>query len=272
MKKRVKDSAAEASPMGPWELFERRLAAYLMTMFDERDELHLHIPTADEAWVIDIQTVDDDVIRVDYQWDEVFTRREDPAEAVHRLRCVVERERFHIPHPQLLTVSADGPAAAGVGILGLGVRGSVPAVGGGAGTALFTSNREQVLGALLAHVRSDYDDDAELDEDDDLPLLVNGVRLWVGVTHGKPAIMLFTRVVDDVRSRRQAGVDVNSLNRSNLWSRWVVRDRSVWQHLTIPALIFQPELFDEMLSIFVADCRANQLDLADRLGGQPASG
>lgn len=84
--------------------------------------------------------------------------------------------------------------------------------------------------------------------------------------------MLFTRIVDDVRSRRQACVDVNGLNRSNLWSRWVCREHSVWQQLTIPSTLFQPDVFDEMLRIFVADYRSTQLDLADRLGGQPASG
>jgi hypothetical protein len=275
MRKQGKESAAAESSMGPWELFERRLAAYLSTMFDPRDQLKIYVPTAADTdpWQIDIQKVaDSDVVRVDYQWDEVFSRRDDPAETTHRLRCVVERERFRVPHPQLLTVSAEGPAAAGVGILGLGVRGSAPDLDGSAVPALFTSTKEQVLGALLAHVRSEYDEEAELDEDDDLPLMVNGVRLWVGVTEAKPAIMFFTRVVDDVRSRRQAGVDVNGLNRSNLWSRWVVRDHAVWQHLTIPSLIFQPELFDEMLALFVADYRANHLDLADRLGGQPATG
>lgn len=275
MKKSAKDSATTTSPKSPWELFETRLAAYLSTMFDPHDDLKIYVPTTADTdpWIIDVQTVPDrDVIRVDYRFDEIFTRRDDPAETTHRLRCVVERERFRIPHPQLLTVSAEGPAAAGVGILGLGVRGEVTDLDGPAGPALFTRTREQVLGALLAHVRSEYDDEAELDDDDDLPLLINGVRLWAGVSHAKPAIMLFTRVVDDVSSRRQAGVDVNGLNRSNLWSRWVVRDHAVWQHLTIPSQIFQPELFDEMLQLFVTDYLANHLDLADRLGGQPASG
>ena len=38
MRKQVKESAAAESSMGPWELFERRLAAYLSTMFDPRDQ------------------------------------------------------------------------------------------------------------------------------------------------------------------------------------------------------------------------------------------
>ncbi|MFC6706180.1 T3SS (YopN, CesT) and YbjN peptide-binding chaperone 1 [Flexivirga alba] len=273
MRKQVKESATTGSSMGPWELFERRMAAYVSTMLDPWNKLQIYVPMAGdtEPWVIDIAPVRG-VIQIDYHWDEVYTTADDPADAVHQLRTVLEGGRFRTPHPQLLTVAAIGTAAAGVGILGLGVRGSAPDVDGSAVPALFTSTKEQVLGALLAHVRSEYDEEAELDEDDDLPLMVNGVRLWVGVTEAKPAITFFTRVVDDVRSRRQAGVDVNGLNRSNLWSRWVVRDHSVWQHLTIPSLIFQPELFDEMLALFVADYRANHLDLADRLGGQPATG
>lgn len=273
MRKQVKETAAPGSSMGPWELFERRLAAFVSTMLDPWDKLQIYVPMSGDAepWVIDIAPVRD-VIQIDYRWDEVYTTAGDPADAVHQLRTVLEGGRFRTPHPQLLTVAAKGTAAAGVGILGLGVRDSVPAVDGDDVPALITRTREQVLGALVAHVRSAYDEEVELDEDDDLPLLVNGVRLWAGVSHGKPAIMLFTRVVDDVHSRRQASVDVNVLNRKELWSRWVVRDHSVWQHLTIPSQLFQSELFDEMLTLFVADYRSTQLDLADRLGGQPASG
>lgn len=261
--------------MGPWELFERRLAAYISTMFDMRDDLKIYVPMAGDTdpWVIDIHTVPDtDTVEIDYQWDEVYMRRGDPADALHQMRTVVEGGRFRIPHPQLLTVSAEGPAAVGVGVLDLAVRGSVPDVDGSATPMLATSTREQVLGVLLSHVRSEYDDEAELDEDDDIPLMINGVRLWVSVTGSKPAIMLFTRIVDNVSSRRQACVDINGLNRSSLWSRWVCRDHAVWQHLTIPSSIFQPEVFDEMLKHFVADYLSNRVDLADRLGGQPASG
>lgn len=274
MTQHVDDAETTAPPIGPWDVFEQRIAAYLSTMFDTDDRLQLHVPTTvnTEPWVIDIQKVADrDVIRIDYRWDEVFLRRDDPADLTHRLRCVIERERFRLPHPQLLTVSASGPAAAGIGVLGLGVRDNVPGQDG-ARSVLFTSTREQVLGALLNHVRSEYDKDAELDEDDDIPLTVNGVRLWAGVGASKPSILLFSRVVDDARSRRQACVDVNGLNRNRHWSRWVCRDHSVWQQLTIPSLIFQPQLFDEMLQVFVADYLGTQLDLADRLGGQPASG
>lgn len=274
MRKQVKESANAGLSMGPWELFERRLAAYVSTMLDPCDKLEIYVPTAGDTdpWVIDIAPARDGVIKIDYKWDEVYTTPDDPADALHRMRTVLEGGRFNTPHPQLLTVAAKGSAAAGVGILGLGVRGSVPDLDGNDVPVLFTSTREQVLGALLSHLQNAYDEDIELDEDDDLPLMINGVRLWAGVTHAKPAIMLFTRIVDDVRSRRQAGVDVNGLNRANLWSRWVVRDHCVWQQLTIPSQIFQPELFDEMLRLFVADYRANHLDLADRLGGQPATG
>lgn len=244
-------------------------------MFDADDSLQLYIPRFAEVdpWVIDIHTVpEDQVIRIDYTWDEVYLRADDPADTIHRMRTVLEGGRFRISHPQLLTVSADGPAAAGVGILGLGVRGTVPSLDDEAVPSLVTSNRDQLLGALLAHARTAFDDEIELDEDEDLPLFINGVRLWAGVPTSKPSIMLFTRVVDNVHSRRQACVDVNVLNRSNLWSRWVVRGHSVWQHLSIPSFIFQPDVFDEMLQLFTSDYRSTQLDLADRLGGQPASG
>lgn len=155
MRKPAKESTSQTSSMGPWDLFERRTAAYLTTMFDPNDSLQIYVPTTANAdpWQIDIQKVADrDVIRIDYRWDEVFVRRDDPNETTHRLRCVIERERFRLPHPQLLTVSADGPAAAGIGILGLGVRGSVPTLDGSAVPTLSTATQEQVLGALLTHV------------------------------------------------------------------------------------------------------------------------
>ncbi|WP_446664151.1 T3SS (YopN, CesT) and YbjN peptide-binding chaperone 1 [Flexivirga sp. B27] len=271
----MNEHTQRAVSMEPWDLFERRLAAYVSTMIDPWDQLQLYVPRVNdpEPWVIDIAPHGDGVIKIDYTWDEVYTTPDDPAGALHQLRTVLEGGRFRAPDPQLLTVTAKGAAAAGLGILGLAVRGTVPATDDGDDvTALFTKTREQALGALLAHLRSAYDEDLELDEDDDIPLLINGVRLWAGVTPGKPAIILFTRVVDNAHSRRQACVDVNVLNRKELWSRWVVRDHSVWQQLTMPATIFQPEVFDDLLRLFVSDYRSTQVDLADRLGGQPASG
>lgn len=82
----------------------------------------------------------------------------------------------------------------------------------------------------------------------------------------------FARTVDNVHSRQQTCVDLNVLNRSKLWSRWVCRGHAVWQHLTVPSLVFQPQLFDEMLHLFTSDYVSTSLDLADRLGGQSAAG
>lgn len=270
-------SETNAPSTDPWVGFERRLAAYLSTMFDpsDADNLKLYVPRPadEEPWVIDLQTVSDgQVIRIGYGWDEVYTTPDSPADALHQLRTVLEGGKFRTAHPQLLTVSAEGPASTGVGVLGLAVRGTVSDVDGEAESVLITRTRDQLLGALRNHLRSDYDVEAELDEDGDIPLTVDGMHLWIGVRSPKPTIMLFTRTVDNVHSRRQACVDLNVLNRSNLWSRWVCRDHSVWQHLTIPSPIFQPQLFDEMLHLFVTDYLATRLDLADRLGGQPASG
>ncbi|MEI2671108.1 MAG: hypothetical protein V9G13_08260 [Marmoricola sp.] len=45
----------------------------------------------------------------------------------------------------------------------------------------------------------------------------------------------------DVHSRRATAVEIGLLNRDNLWVRWTLRERAVWQTLLLPGQPVRPE-------------------------------
>lgn len=263
-----------------WTLFQTRLAAYLSTMVDpsDTDRLTLLVPGGDDrpSGTIAVSTFDAGAaIRADMAGDYTCREISDTADLARAITEVISF-RYALPHPGLVTVAAEGPAAPGVGILGLASDSAVHSDSITEDTdedrrVMFPSGRDELLAQVLAHLRATIDEDLEADSDEDIPIVVDGIGMWVCVPHGEPMIKLFSPAVLKIVSRRQAGIELNILNRDHGLTRWIRRDRTIWQELLVPAYPFSLLVLDEVVRIFAVNGNQVRHDLADRLGGQALS-
>jgi hypothetical protein len=202
----------------------------------------------------------------------------DRIEEVARVVVAAMRDRFGIVHPQLLTYQAWGPAADEAEFLGLCATGEVPFdEPQGVGRqpilgqlALQPSNRDELVGFVCAVLREKYEADPTVDDDGDFVLHHLGQPVWVCVRTDQPAVEIMARVAHDVHSRRATAVEIGLLNRDNLWVRWTLRERTVWQTLLLPGSPFVPTHLYEMLDLYIAAMSETRDDLAYRTGAKVA--
>lgn len=207
--------------------------------------------------------------------------RDDPlASAVQVARSVVIalRERFGVAHPDLLTYRAWGPAADEAAQLDLCASTAVPVdtvdLRRTAEQEQFADGTFQVpvsqedLGLMVGRVLRDKFDGVEVDEDGDFVLPHLGQSVFVHVLPQEPAVHIIARVVHGVRSRRGAAVETGLLNRDDVWVKWTLRERSVWQEVMVPAMPFAELHLIVMLDIFLATLERTRDDLALRTGGE----
>lgn len=201
----------------------------------------------------------------------------DRGEEVARVVVEAMRDRFGIVHPQLLTYQAWGPSADEAEGLGLCATGEVPVDEPVLGhksifgeLALQPGNREELLGFVGSLLREKYEGEPTLDDDGDFVLHHLGQPVWVRVRVDQPAVEIMARVAHDVHSRRATAVEIGLLNRDNLWVRWTLRERTVWQTLLLPASPFAPSHLNEMLDLYLAAMTETRDDLAYRTGAKVA--
>ena len=200
---------------------------------------------------------------------------------------VVLRDHFHLPYPELLSVQAWGPAATEIATLGLPDTADVPAdivdaatdTGDGRTDAdnappgpqllevLYTDDHVQLWGCVRDALRERCGVEPTIDEDEDFVLFHLNQPVWIRVGKDDPVVVIIARVVQSVRSRRQAAVELGILNRDHLWAKWTLRERSVWQTLLISGQPFAPEHLSDALDAFFAAMTATRDDLALRTGG-----
>jgi hypothetical protein len=140
----------------------------------------------------------------------------------------------------------------------------------GAAVALEPGDREELVGFVGQLLREKFEQEPDVDDDGDFVLWHMGQPVWVKVREEQPAIEIFARVAHDVHSRRAAAVEIGLLNRDSLWSRWVLRDRTVWQVVHLPAMPFVPVHVDGMLDLFFAAMSETRDDLALRVRAKAA--
>ena len=126
----------------------------------------------------------------------------------------------------------------------------------------------QVMVRMTLHAK--YDEEPTVDDDGDVVLTHMDQPVWVRARPDMPAVEIFARVVHDVHSRRATAVEIGLLNRDNLWVRWTLRERTVWQTLLLPASPFVPSHLDEMLDLYLAAMSETRDDLAYRTGAKVA--
>lgn len=190
-----------------WALFEKRLGAYLSTMVDPSDEdrlvLHVPRPNADSGiWPITIRTKEGGtLIEIAYGFDETGCPVDDLGDMPWRIGDTI-RARADLRHPGLISVSACGPAAIGLPILGLADHDAIAegAVGDRAAASACAPYvdpecQDELVALVLDYARTHYDADTELDLDGDIPLERDGMRAWVRVSEGAAVLTVFSFVV-----------------------------------------------------------------------------
>ena len=200
------------------------------------------------------------------------------AKLIASIAVVVLRDYFHLPYPELLSVQAWGPAAAGIAILGLPDTADVPAdIVDSAATpsapallVAYPEDRAQLMDCVRGVLRDRYAGKPKTDDDEDFVLSHLGQPVWVRVCQGQPAVQIMARIVHSVHSRRQTAVELGLLNRDHPWLKWILHERSVWQTLLVPAQPFAPEHLSDALDLFFAAMSETRDDLVLRTGGRTA--
>src|SRR3546814_17262630 len=76
--------------------------------------------------------------------------------------------------------------------------------------------------------------------------------IYVRVSPGMPMVEILTRLAHDVRSRRQAALEVSVLNRTHPMVKFLLHDRSVLLVLSIPAMPFAHHHLAALLPDFIS--------------------
>lgn len=192
------------------------------------------------------------------------------------LRC-----HYGISHPSLLSYHCWGPAAAGIELHGLSATDAVPDDLPAAPVtvkrghepilhrlAIKPVDRDDVLHMVESLLREKYDVEPQVDDDGDFVLAHRIQTVWVRVREDQPVVEVMTRVVHDLPSRRRAAVELGLLNRRNIWCRWTIRQRDVWQTMAFPVLPFVPAHAAMLLDAFYDALESTHEDLVVRTGGK----
>lgn len=182
--------------------------------------------------------------------------REVTADLARRIGWEVIWFRHKLAHPQLMTVSASGPAAGGVGILGLARHQQAE-----------PTTRDQLEELVLRTLRERFDPTVALDDEGDAFLVRDEVGLWIGVTCGHPVVRLWAGVVPAVHDRRQGAIEINILNREYMHARWLLLQDTVYQEIRLDGQSIDADQLERMVKVFVGNHRATRDVLNERVGG-----
>ena len=245
-----------------WKAFERRLLTLVEAMGHPQDRLVLEVGKQVETPMVAFRIEAGELLTTvgHDEYCENHTIGREPL--VHRAIMLL-RNIVGVPHPQLLTHRAEGPVAQMSPVLGLAWTG-----GPRPAPEVYTETDREVLLDIVEEALAGFYDVGR-DEDDDLFVEHLGQRVWVQVLPDAPAVVINTRVVHGVRSRRQAAVEVGILNRSNAWVWWQVIGRDIVQSATVDTMPFAPHHLLTTMDVFL-DAMTTRDDLALRVGGEVA--
>lgn len=173
------------------------------------------------------------------------------------------RDEWHIPHPELVIVTADRLAVFRLERLGIGSPSQVVHEAAGQARALRRvarrgpgslpdeqPNTPEMLRAAVEEVIVGKYGSAEADEDGDYRVDRFGAGFYVSILEDPPVLRLWKTVVRGVASRRAATIEANYLNRTHPLTRWVLWGQDLVQEVYLPAHPFIPSQLDEMLERF----------------------
>ncbi|WP_460790704.1 T3SS (YopN, CesT) and YbjN peptide-binding chaperone 1 [Nocardioides maradonensis] len=249
-----------------WIVFEQALSAYVGGMTDADD--HLDLDMAGTLHACFLVNAPGDVQVTLPSENTQACRPVELAVDLARLAVAALRDGMHLAHPHLLTMSASGPQAALRSMLGLEDSQDVPNEPGGpaAPVALAVEDRDELNAAIATVLKAKYGEEPTLDSDNDFVLTHMDQPVWVHAFADRPAVRIMARVAHNVKSRRQAAIELTILNRDSVYVTWTLRGREVWQQTTIYAAPFAPAQLDDMVDVFLSVMSETRDDLALRLG------
>lgn len=188
-------------------------------------------------------------------------------------RVRVALEQFYgVPHPSLLCADAWGPVAIAVDVLGIPTVGGLPAdvvdeASRPVEYVVMPTDREELVEAVRECLRHHLKFEPQQNADEDFVIPNDYGSIWVRVRQDHPFVMLVGRVVHQVRSRSQAAIEANLLNRDVPLMTYVAVERDILQVLQIPAAPFSPAQLTAMIPLFKAALAEVRGDLSLRTGG-----
>lgn len=108
-----------------------------------------------------------------------------------------------------------------------------------------------------------------LDDDGDIPVPGDRAMLWVQATADEPRLELFAPMVDGVRRRGAATIEVGLLNRDQPHLKFRQVDDRIMVRAVVPALPFCPAHLRLVVDRMQTVLRESSGDLAIRCGGEP---
>lgn len=201
----------------------------------------------------------------------VFTDQVDPDRLVHAVITAC-RERFGLPHPQLLTLRAEGPVAGYTRPLGL-IRSDAVPVGRDPAdypnpidVAVEVDSHEDARERYEALVERVTGRPCVVDDDGDLVFDHVGHRMHIEFSEDAPVARIWAWVVRGVRSRSEAALEIARLNREDDLTTWVLDGRHVLQRTTVPVAPFLPRHAQSALEHFLFTYASTRDSIAGRLG------
>ena len=195
----------------------------------------------------------------------------DPGRLAHAVITAC-REQLGLPHPQLLTLRAEGPVASHTGPLRLIRSAAVPV---GRDPADYP-NPIDVAVEVDSHedARQRYEELVErvtgrpcvVDDDGHIVFDHVGHHMHIEFTPEVPFARIWAWVVRGVRSRSEAALEIARLNREDDLTSWVLDGRHVLQRTTVPVAPFLPRHAQSALEHFLFTYASTRDSIAGRLG------
>lgn len=198
----------------------------------------------------------------------------DPVDPDRLAEAVVSacRDHLEVPHPQLLTLRAEGPLSAVTGPLRLIRSDSVP-VGldpadypNPIDVAVEVEDHEDARRRYGAVVERVTGRPCVVDDDGALVFDHVGRRMHIDFTEDDPYARIWAWVVRGVRSRAEAALEIARLNREDGLTTWVLDGRHVLQRTTVPVAPFLPRHAQAALEHFLFTYASTHESIAARLG------
>lgn len=201
----------------------------------------------------------------------VFTDPTDPDRLAHAVITAC-RERFGLPHPQLLTLRAEGPVASHTGPLRL-IRSAAVPVGQDPAdypnpidVAVEVDSHEDARQRYEVLVERVTGRPCVVDDDGDIVFDHVGHHMHIEFTEEDPSARIWAWVVRGVRSRSEAALEIARLNRKDDLTSWVLDGRHVLQRTTVPIAPFLPRHAQSALEHFLFTYASTRDSIAGRLG------